>query len=364
MAKKQGEEAGARLGWTETLRDGKQPAIRLATREAITSLRFAGTDRPPLLLPSSQRRFSIGAGACDLVIPRDVSKNVSGYHASLERVGSALLVVDQESKNGSYRSHHENRLATFQVQAGESCWLADVQLLAMDTHLDVLRPRLAWCLGLDDHAAIDGAIETIAAGGPLALVGPAGSDAARLACAIHDASTRRQNFFLPVVATPLPSLDHANGGTAFVDLDRIAKVPASYVAALLDDLRGVRPIFAASSERVLREHLDDHAHRLRRVSLVPLAKRRAEVVRLLALHWIGELHTGRHVEELGPAVAALAQHDWPRGVEELREQSPRLLAYLEHGGVRPAAEALGITHQTLGAHFKRIGFAVRDARRR
>lgn len=83
-------------------------------------------------------------------------------------------------------------------------------------------------------------------------------------------------------------------------------------------------------------------------------------MRLLALVWRDELRTGRRVDELA-RIDEIVSYDWPGGLHELREHAPRLLAYLEHGGLRPAARALGIAHQTLAEHFWRIGFPVNQA---
>ena len=322
----------------------------------MTSLRYLGRDLAALVLPPSKARFTIGSGACDLVIPRTVSTKVSGFHAQIERHGSGLLVHDQQSKNGTFRSRTTPRVATASVQAGESFWLGDVGLLAMDDDLDVLRPRLARSLGLEQHVPIDRGLGLIAAGGALALVGPAGLGEVELAKAIHAASTHRNNFFLHVDAEPLPSLAHSFGGTVLLELDQLKRVPATYLVTLFDTARGLRPIVVARSDRTLQRHLDHY--RTEVVTLMPLAERPNDIARLLAMHWIEELHTGRRVEELARGVAAIGRHAWRRNLAELYEQSPRLLAYLEHGTLRAAAAALGIKHQTLAAHFKRIGFPI------
>lgn len=353
----------ARSGGTASLPEGPHRAVTLAPPEPATSLRYVGRRLPPLPLDPARRRFSIGAGDCDLVIPREISKNISAVHAVIDRRGSALEVRDQGSKNGSYRTRGEPHLAVFPVPAGQTFWLADVQFQSMDPLLDVLRRAVAWSIGLDNDAAIDAAIEAVSLGGPLALVGPPGCDAELLAAAIHAASTRRNNFFLVATTAPLPSLEHARSGTTFVDLRRLKKVPAAYVAALLDGSGLHRPIFAADDPRDLRKHLDEHDRKLSVVTLTPLARRRKEVPRLLAYHWAETLRTHRRIEELGAAVDALARYDWPRGVEELREHSPRILAYLEHGTLRDAAAALGVAHQTLAKHFQRIGLPIRSVPR-
>jgi len=345
---------------TTTLTGRDHPALTLAPREPITSLRFFGHDLPALQLPSSKRLFTIGAGVCDLVVPRELSTGVSAFHATLDRVHNALHVQDQDTKNGTYRSLGRPRLASFQVQAGDVFWLADVALVPMDTQLEVLRPELARCLGLGRHRAIDEALELVAEGRPIALLGPTGTDAERLARAIHDSSPQRHNFFLSITSPPLPPLEHAYGGTVFLDLDHIEKVPAPYARILFEPARSLRTIFAAADDRRVRARIDTYRDKVRTMTLVPLARRPEDFAHLLALHWIGELGTRRRVEELGPGLRQIAHYKWPRNFIELREHSPRLLAYLEHEGLRRAAAALGIKHQTLSGHFRRIGFPVLD----
>lgn len=355
--------APARSGQgTSTLPRGEHPPIAFAPREPITSLRFFGKRVPPLSLPAAKRLFTIGAGECDLVI--STSKRVSSFHAMLERRGPALNVTDQQSKNGTYRSRTDGRLETFQVHAGETFWIADVELLPMDGQLAVLRPKIAECVGLDRDAEIDRILTVVAAPRrrALALVGPTGTGAARLAAAIHQTSPQRNNFFLRIETAPLPSPDLAVGGTIFVDLDGVAKLPAPYLQTLLDPDRGLRVIFAATSDRVMQARLDTFKD-VDVIKLVPLATRREDILRLVAIHWIDELHSPRRLDEL-VGVDKISEHDWPRNLDELYDVSTRLHAYLVHGGLRAAATALGITHQALGKYFHRVGFDPQDGIRR
>ena len=168
----------------------------LAPRAPITSLRFFGRADAALALLPVQRAFTIGAGGCDLVVPRALSALVEPLHAALDRVGSGLRVRDQTTAHGIFRALRGPRVDELLVEAGDVFWLADVPFLALDTHLEALRSRVAWCVGLDRHVAIDDALEAIA-NGPIVLVGPPGSDARWLAEAIHHASPQRAGRFLP-----------------------------------------------------------------------------------------------------------------------------------------------------------------------
>lgn len=331
------------------------PRLALAPREPVTSLRWFGKPDAPLLLSSSQGRFTLGTHACDLNVPRSLAAGVSALHAVLEREGPALRVIDQGSGHGTYPALGVTRMASFQVQAGQSFWLAGTRLLAMDTQLEVLRPRLAACLGLERHQAVDEAIELVASGRPVALVGPRGTDARRLAEAIHAASPQRGGAFVEA-ETSLPALDGLHGAAVFVDLDRVKRAPATWLRAAFDPARALRVVLACAHDRRVRHVLDHYRERIATIRLVPLAQRPDDVPALLARHWIDELRTTRRIEELGVGIAALAAYPWPGNLEELREHGRRLLAYLEYGGLRPAAMALGVKHQTLAEHFRRIGF--------
>ena len=340
----------------EAIDEAAVPGLALAPRAPVVALRWWGRGDPPAPLAPGDRRWSVGAGACDVVVPRALAAAVSARHAVLTRVDSGLRIEDCGSKNGTYRSLGSARLASFQLEAGERFWLADVPVLAVDAPLEALRPRLAACVGLDRHDAVDRALEPVAAGRPLALVGPAGTGAASLARAIHDAGPQRGNPFVIVDGAP-PAPDAIRGGTVVVDLDRVRRLPARHLRSWLDAAGAVRLVVLATDERRVRACLDTYRDELHAIALVPLDRRPEDVVRLIGHCWRDELASTRGVAELGPAVDGLAAYRWPRNLDELREHAPRLLAYLEHGGLRAAAVALGVTHQTLGDHFRRIGFA-------
>jgi hypothetical protein len=82
------------------------------------------------------------------------------------------------------------------------------------------------------------------------------------------------------------------------------------------------------------------------------------VLPLLAHFWRDDWRSRRLPDELGLGIANLETYPWPGNLDELQHHARRLLVYLEYGGLRPAAAMLGITHQTLAAHFRRIGFSA------
>lgn len=346
---------------TATLTESDHGKVRLAPRAPATLLRLVGRAEPTFILSESKPVFTIGSGACDLVIARTLSKKVSAFHATFTRTHDAVRVDDQDSKNGSFADAGEARLRTFYARPGRRFWLADVGLMTLDTYLAVLRPRLAWHLGLDRHDAIDEAIEVIASGRPLALVGPRGNDSAMLAEAIHEASAQRQGACLANDGAALPSLETVVGATVVLDLERVAKVSAPYCARLFDESAALRPIFLAESVSRVKSRLDTYRDALKVIPLPPLARRREDVLTLIAMDWIDR--RARHcVDELGPGRHGLTKHRWPGDLVELRQASERLLAYVETGrSVRRTAIALGITRQSLHSSFKRIGYVPGDA---
>lgn len=334
----------------------------LAAREPITSLRFFGRALPALALWVTRHAFTIGAGACDLVVPLELSATVAPLHATIEREGSGLRVRDEHTTHGVYRALRGARVSGLRVEAGDVFWLGSVAFVAMEPHLDELRARLGWFVGFDRHVAIDDAIEAVAEGRPLVLVGPQGSDAIGLARAIHAAGAQRFNGLAIASDGAGPVGSVADDSTICVDLDRVRHVSAPRLLRMFDPQHGVRAIFTASSERAVRAVLDSYRDRARTIAIPALAQRRDEIGRLIATCWRDELRSARSVDELGArAIQSIATYAWPHNLDELRAHAARLLAFVEHGSVRRAAAALGIKHQSLSGHFARIGFPVPNA---
>lgn len=325
----------------------------------MTGIRSFGRGDLTWHLSRAQFAFTAGAGGCDLVVPTHRASQIAPLHATIERIGSGLRVRDEITAHGVFRALRGPRVDELHVEAGDVFWLADVALLATDARLERLRDRVAWCVGLDRHVAVDEAIEAIAQGRPLVLAGPPGTDARWLAEAAHEASPQRDGRFVAPVDGALPAIDELIGATVFIELANRSGLPAPFVHRLFDPTQDVRAIFTTPDVRRACAVLDTYASRAHVVPLCPLRHRSAEIVRLVAMHWRDVLRTGRRVEEL-PRIEEIARYTWPRGFAELRSHSARLLSYLEHGGLRPAARELGVAHQTLAEHFRRIGFPCLD----
>jgi len=298
----------------------------------IVALGIHGSGLAPLPLASDRRTFTVGAGACDLVVP-----GAEPVHAIVERVGAALRVT-AVGDLPLYRSPWTASVREVLLYAGAVAWLGEAPLLALDANMMSLRPRLAWSMGLDAAGPVDTALVAAADRAPLLILGPRNLD--------DDAI--------------LAALD---GAAACIDLDEPRALPAPQAARVFAPRRDARIVLRATKANHARSVLDTYADRVsvvRLAPLAPLATRPTEIERLLAAMW-RDLGTTARVDALGSrALRALASYRWPGNLTELRAHAPRILAYHQRGGLRAAARALGIAHQTLAQHFNRIGFPVLD----
>lgn len=323
------------------------------------ALRFLGSDLPAVALPEGRRILTIGAGDSDLIVPTAVARDVAAVHATVERVDGAIIVRDHGAGHGLYRSPRSPRVPSLWLAPGAVGWMGGCAVLVLDPGLEAVRARLSVSVGLDAHPVVDETIVAVADGTPLALVGPRGLDALPLARAIHDATTPGRAFTV-ADGVELPRFEVATG-TLVVDLDRVRRLPRGLVDAMLDARSAARVIFLATRAGRVRIRLDTYAPRVRMVELVALDRRPADIVRLLAMIVRDELRSDQRIEDLGPrSLRGLAAYRWPRGLDELRQQAARIVAYLTHPSLRRAAAALGIAHQSLAAHLRRIGVVILD----
>jgi hypothetical protein len=231
-----------------------ESGLSLPPSDPVTALRVVGQNIE-LPLSSAKRTFTLGAAAepeVDLTVPSAVSARVSRLHALIQRKANRLWVNDQHSTNGTYL--RDRREPSFEIGAGQSFRIADVKLLALDEHLRVLRPHVQWILGLTAHAAVDAALELIADGGPLLLLGRPGCDQLALVREIHRTSARRQRALVEAPARfetraeQTSVLTHASRGTIYLDLATInGPLPAFFVSHLFGETYHVRPIVSAPS---------------------------------------------------------------------------------------------------------------------
>jgi DNA-binding NtrC family response regulator len=211
--------------------------------------------------------------------------------------------------------------------------------------------------------------------------GETGSGKELVAHAIHAASARAQQPFVPVDCAAIPEnlweselfgstkgaftsaekdragiIEQARGGTVF--LDEIGEIPVSFQAKLLRFLEAkeYRPVGAtmskkagarilAATHRPLEAMIEtgdfraDLYHRLNVLQVaVPALRERAADIPLLAERFLAEAnrHQGRHVRLEPAAIRALEVHEWRGNVRELKNSIERLVAMSSPGPVGEA----------------------------
>jgi DNA-binding NtrC family response regulator len=206
--------------------------------------------------------------------------------------------------------------------------------------------------------------------------GETGSGKELVARAIHSASTRAQQPFVPVDCAAIPEslweselfgstkgaftsaekdragiIEQARGGTVF--LDEIGEIPTSFQAKLLRFLEAkeYRPVGAAAPKkanaRILAathrpleamvksgEFRADLYHRLNVLHIpVPALRERTEDIPLLANRFLTEANRqqGRHCWFEPDAMKVLETHDWRGNVRELKNVVERMVAMSSPG---------------------------------
>lgn len=335
----------------------------------VTVLRVVGRDIELRLSPE-ERTWSLGSApdSVDLHVSSRASGGapneelVSRLHAVLTRRGNQLWVQDSKSANGIiFGNGHKETEGT--IGAGGTLVLGGwrgVKLIALDEALVVLRKDLQWVLGRSAHAALDAAVETIARHTSLLLVGERGCDQRELAKQIHFTSPRRQGRLVAVdlngnEADTLAAIREAEGGTLFVDLMATDKpVPRALIAAIVEDRQ--RWIVAAEASSDFEDRFTTAARRPPEIRIPPLRERPEDIPALLNTLFARQ-GSQIAIERIGPEkLARLKAHTWPDNLDGLRHDRKRLHALAEaEGVVKRAAEALGITRQSLTESLARLG---------
>lgn len=345
----------------------------LPAADAVTALRIVGTKLPELPLPPEKRIFNLGSDDhpdIDIRVSSRLAKgderaeeHVSRVHLQIQRKGSRLWIIDQDSTNGTFIKDRREREGV--IAAGDTFRVGDdVTLLAMDDQMRLLRPTVRWVLGFDAHAYVDAMLAVIASGDPLLLIGPPACEQRYLAEQVHATSARRALGFV-AIAAPLSERDQAGGlatashGTVYMNLEAFSRVPAWFVGHLFGATYHVRPVIAAPSVEVARKHLGDlNMSRLRVITIPPISDRKADVPGILnSLFRQAPLKSEREIAELGDSrIDRLKAFDWPDNFDDLRRNALKILAYIESGfNETAAARALGKSRQSLGESLRRIG---------
>jgi DNA-binding NtrC family response regulator len=199
------------------------------------------------------------------------------------------------------------------------------------------------------------------------LTGEAGCDLDRLARAVHGMTPRRLRSPIELGAIPHDHaartnlIQQASKTSLILSLDDESEpLPPDVVSKLFDARLGVRFIAIASSPNIARRVLTGaKVGLMQHVPVRPLADRRNEIRKLLDRQF-AKRGSCRRVNDLTPENQdALKTYAWPGNFAELREVVDGIIAHAKLGGLRPAAESLGISHQKLDRRFRRVGLKIR-----
>lgn len=290
---------------------------------------------------------------------------VSRRHARLEREGPLWVIVDLDSKNGTWVNARRERVAALDVgntlRVGD--WVGVVCAMpkgALDTGELFVQVPPALLASAPTYALLEPALRLARRDVPLVLYGDTGSGKDAVARAIHHASGRpgrlvavncaalpealaegvlfghKRGAFTGAQSSAEGYVRAAHRGTLF--LDEIADLPLGVQAKLLRALeeRAVTPLGTSEPEAVdfrliaacqvpLAQLCADGAFRADlharlsglELSLSPLSARRQEVPRLFAEFW---RQRGLSIPRSDSRfVEALCVYDWPYNVRELRQ---------------------------------------------
>lgn len=334
----------------------------LCIRDSRTGERFE--------LGCARRELVVGgASECDIILTDPFA---SATHCSVQRVGESWILKDHNSKNGTRLNGTRVRLA--ELRAGN-------QIVIGDTRLDVITqsPSSEIRAALIGSApsflmAVEKAQRAARSSCPVLILGETGTGKELIARAIHDASRRSEQAFVPVNCGAFPAdlirselFGHAKGaftgadtrhdglftqahqGTIF--LDELGELPLAQQPHLLRALESglirrvggqheelVNTRFVSATNRsCLNESTSplrsDLFHRLSTVIIeLPALRERRSDISILVRHFLDlgvEEYGSREVGQ--DVLDELSQHAWRGNIRELRNSVLRALAL---GGAR------------------------------
>jgi len=319
------------------------------------------------LHPIGADSFTVGKDPASALVVQD--RFISSQHLQVTRREAGFHVRDMNSTNGTYLGgvrlfEAEIPLNTV-LRVGETELLFEPASSGQPEHsfhgLVGNDPAMRQLVELLQRVAPSNAIVTV--------LGESGTGKELVARALHEASPRAGQPFVPINCGALPAavieselfghekgaftgadsrrrgaFEEAHGGTLF--LDEVGELPLELQARLLRvlDSGEVKPVGAsrpfhvdvrvvAATHRELRawarqgKFREDLYYRLGTMPLVlpPLRSRRSDI-RGLAEHFL-RLHVpqGQTVKLTAAALARLQQHTWPGNVRELRNVVHRAL---------------------------------------
>lgn len=335
---------------------------------------FEGAGEWPF--PLDRKRAVIGGSRshadeqrCDISIPE---RGLSGTHALLERRANSIRVYDLHSTNGTYVGG--SRIETsWDIRIGDKFSPRPLTLFLMDDAMHAHRQTLPELLGTGFAPSPDVLLtEVVRQASHVLIIADEGCGQDRLAHAIHEMSPRRAHA--PITISDVPTDRAAQSAlvrqaskpkTTAMLLIKPKKgnppVDPHFVSSLYSPTYGVRVIALAATEEDAEHALPKQQfHQSYHIDLPPLAYRSGEIEqlldRMLAARGAGELRSA----DLHPEnQEALRTYPWPKNLSQLHKVADAIVAHEQHGGVRPASRALGVSPSTLHEQLDRVGLVAK-----
>jgi hypothetical protein len=303
-----------------------------------------------------------GSSRCAISIP---GRGLSARHCLLERRAYRLRLHDLDSSHGTFVRARKLD-GSVELHPGDLFTARPMTFVCLNDDMRQHRPTLFEILGAGAARGPDWVLVQAALGaGPLLFTGDAGCDLDRLARAVHAVSPRR--IQPPVEGGPVPReraaqvalIRRAAKTSLILSLDSDASIDPEVAAMLFDARGGVRLLALAASPDVARRVVSAaRVERMHHVPVRPLRSRGGDLATLLD-RTFAERAGSLRVVELTPAnQAALTAYAWPGNFDELRAVTDAIKEYITRGGLRPAAQSLGMPHQTLHRRLARIGLTL------
>lgn len=346
---------------TETFPDSERSP---GSGEPVVGIRLPDTNTEVTLAPG-QTEFRVGSAAdCDIVIDNPYT---SSLHCLLQRRDRGIVLIDQGSKNGTFRKGH--RCEQFELEDQVMCMVGTTPLVPFSAQSRRTRRSLERLIGYAPARQSD-VDEFMRATQPdddgadphVLLVGERGSRRGEIARVIHASSPRKRRRFIELEQAPQTGHQQAGllkrkdneGASLFLHQNTLPADNSVLVRGIERGTYDVRLIAATNEagEAAVKAFGADLYRRMMVLAVPPLRNRREDIPKLIEVTLAG-LPRQRTIAARN--IEALSRYDWPGNLDELLETVP-LVAAVEKLGVRKTAKERGIDRSKVSRRMKQLGF--------